>query len=183
MASSWVVPRTWVTAEIPPASTFNIHVRDNLSWLGNDAPACRVRKNSNQSIATASDVPITFATGDNTEDTDPQAMHNPAVNDSRITIPAGMGGLYAVGGNVEWAGNATGARQTSIRLNGSSFLVREQTAVNSVSAGTDQSVSTIYRLAATDYIELLVLQNSGGNLNVTFVSPRSPCLWAYYIRN
>jgi len=30
---AWTTPRTWVAGETPSASTFNTHVRDNLSWL------------------------------------------------------------------------------------------------------------------------------------------------------
>lgn len=29
----WTAPRTWVAGEVPPAATFNTHVRDNLLWL------------------------------------------------------------------------------------------------------------------------------------------------------
>jgi len=151
--------------------------------LGNDAPACRVRKSTNQSIATATNTPINFGTGDNVEDTDPQGMHNPATNDSRITVPAGMGGLYAVGGNIQWALSATGNRITMIRLNGTTELVREQTPVNSATYGTDQSVSTIWRLAAGDYIELIAYHEAGVNLFVAFTASRSPCLWANWLQN
>jgi len=184
MASSWVAPRTWVTAEVPPASTFNIHVRDNLSWLGNDAPACRVRKNSDQSIATGlvTPVPITFPTGDATEDTDPQAMHSLSVNPTRVTVPAGMGGLYAMGGNIEWDVNATGTRIAMILLNGTTQLVRDQR-LGVASYGIDQSVSTIYRLAANDYIELAVMHDRGSALLVKLSAARSPCLWTNWLQN
>jgi len=34
---AWTAPRTWVTSEVPPASTMNTHLRDNLNvlrWAG-----------------------------------------------------------------------------------------------------------------------------------------------------
>jgi hypothetical protein len=31
---AWTAPRTWVAGEVPSASTFNTHVRDNLKAIG-----------------------------------------------------------------------------------------------------------------------------------------------------
>lgn len=33
MAAIWTTPRTWVANEIPPAATWNTHLRNNLEWL------------------------------------------------------------------------------------------------------------------------------------------------------
>lgn len=179
MASSWVTPRTWVTSEVPPAATWNIHVRDNLSWLGNDAPYCRLHRTTTQSLNSGAGTAIAF----DSELLDQGGMHSTSSNTERITVPAGMGGVYAIGGCIEWATNATGTRYTVIRLNGSGELDRSQVPVNSASFGTDTTVTTIYRLAAGDYVELVGFQNSGGALNVATSNPRSPSFWCHWLRN
>lgn len=76
-------------------------------------------------------------------------------------------GVYDLSCWVEWASNSTGYRLIGIALNGSTTLVGDTR--NAVTGQvTRQSISPAGGVALTagDTVELLVLQNSGGNLNV-----------------
>jgi hypothetical protein len=76
-------------------------------------------------------------------------------------------GVYDLSCWVEWASNATGYRLIGIALNGSTTLVGDTR--NAVTGQvTRQSISPAggVALVAGNTVELLVLQTSGGNLNV-----------------
>lgn len=154
-------------------------VNDAASWLSGSAanpkPSCRVYKSSAQSITTGTNTAITF----DSERFDNGGMHSTSVNTSRITIPTGGGGIYLIGGAISWAANATGVRYVSVYLNGTTHLgISEDTSVTA----TDHymTVSTLYALSAGDYVELVVQQSSGGNLNIQSVSAYSPEFWAIW---
>lgn len=53
---------------------------------------CALWDSTNTALLVNTYVPISW----DTEDYDPYGMHNPSVNPERITIPAGLGGLYAI---------------------------------------------------------------------------------------
>lgn len=100
-------------------------------------------------------------------------MHSTSANTSRLTcfIP----GLYVIDGHNQWAAAAGGVqRYSALRLNGAT-VIAEQVKANSATLLMQTSVSTQYRLAATDYVELVVYQDSGGNLNVQ--SPELAMHW------
>ena len=117
---------------------------------------------STQSISNSSATAVAFA-GTDVYDTD--AFHNPASNNSRITIPSGLGGYYQVYGQVGWDGNATGRRILYLRKNGSTIYYSEGFASGSTLNST-LPVMVVVDLAANDYLELFVFQNSGTSLNI-----------------
>lgn len=118
-------------------------------------------KSATQSIANNTDTAVTFA-GTDTFDTD--AFHNPAVNNTRFTIPSGKGGYYLVTGNWGFASNATGNRECYFNLNGSFGFIGGGIPAQPTSA-TVGTFSFIANLSAGDYIEMFVNQTSGGALN------------------
>ena len=93
-------------------------------------------------------------------------------NPSRIT--AIVDGIYSISGSVSFSPNSTGQRSLSIRKSGSNNIASEQVPNASASLPTNLTVSTITSLAAGDYVELVALQNSGGNLSVLQSSQYSP---------
>jgi hypothetical protein len=160
----------------------NTYVRDNMRWLSGNAtggkPMCRAYNSALQTIGTGSATAITF----DSERFDLGAMHDTGSNTSRLTVPSGGGGKYLVGGNVAWQANSDSSRRiVQMRLNGSTPIGEENNAaINSASYATVQSLSTIYALAAADYVEVVVRQDAGGNLNVTAsgnVSPEGYAIW------
>lgn len=176
-------PRTWVANETVTASLMNTHVRDQMQALlgvgSNTKPSCRVYNSANISVPNAALTALTF----NSERWDNQAMHSTSASTSRITIPTGWGGIYLVGGNIQFAANATGQRQIVIRLNGATAIVTSGLVDAAAAGATDLSVSTIYAFSAADYIELEGYQNSTGALNAVTQSAYSPEFWAIWMGN
>ena len=69
--------------------------------------------------------------------------------------------MYMVSAGVVWVNNnETGKRSLGIQRNGNTLIAQDE--YSAASAGsTLQSVSTIIRLNAADFVELLVRQTSG----------------------
>jgi hypothetical protein len=102
---------------------------------------------------------------------DTDAIHSTASNTSRLTCTTE--GVYLISGTVRFASNATGNRRVLIRLGGSTYLAdNTQAAVNGLA--TTITISTIYQLAATNYVELVALQSSGGDLAVESTASITP---------
>jgi hypothetical protein len=120
----------------------------------------RVSKSGTQSIANSTDVQITFET----ETFDTNGLHSTSTNPSRFT--AVKAGYYQVSVTVDWAVNATGIREVSIRKNGSTVSGNVTQAVTTATRPTRQTHSDIVSLAVGDYIEANVVQTSGGALNI-----------------
>jgi hypothetical protein len=131
-------------------------------------PACRVRRTTPQSVPTATETAVTF----DAERYDTDTMHSTASLTSRVTFTTA--GVYDVDGGVSFAANGTGLRQVGIRLNGTTYLKLVLTAVAAAGSSTILSVSTTYKFAAADYVELVVYQSSGGGLDVETAGSYSP---------
>lgn len=112
-----------------------------------------------QSAANNSFVVVTWEA----EGWDTNGFVNLGTNNTRITIPTGRGGLYAVSWITGWAINATGMRSSWVRLNNASYPG------SLVGQAIDVTTATGYvetPLVAGDYLEMVVYQNSGGALNL-----------------
>lgn len=111
----------------------------------------------------------------NSEREDDYAFHNPAVNPSRVTVPAGYGGLYVAFFNIQWQNHITGRRLSLIRLNGAagSFGRQDWEPQDTTRKPTQLSMG-IGAMVATDYLEGCVFHNRGANLNVNSVAQLSP---------
>jgi hypothetical protein len=120
----------------------------------------RVYLTLNQTIASGVYVPIPFEA----EIFDVGGFHDNVTNNTRLTVP--RSGVYAVSAQYRFEQNATGTRESRIKLNGISDLT---TKVHPNSGGTDPLTEMDYvlmELTAGDYVELYLRQNSGGNLDV-----------------
>jgi hypothetical protein len=147
------------TGTVAPA-TWGDQVRDNLEFLV-DPPACSVFHSTTQSVA---DTTQTIMSADS-ENFDNDAMHSTVTNNSRIT--AQTAGRYLLTANVSFVLNASGEREVRFRLNGA-------TTINGIlydahGAIWRGSVVRTVVLAATDYVEVQVNQNSGGALTTSLV--------------
>lgn len=174
---AWNTPKTWSVADAATAADLNAYVRDNTKWLGTDKPHCRVRNSANIShTSTGNYQALTF----DSERVDVGAMHDTSSNTGRLTVPSGGGGFYAIGGQIEFASNSTGRRGIQIRLNGTTVIAREESANLGANDHTC-TVATVYQLAAGDYVELMGLQASGGNLDMLATSAYSPEFYAHWL--
>lgn len=170
-------PKTYSVGDVLTAADLNTYQRDNIAWLATDKPHCRVRNTANIShTSSGSYQALTF----NSERVDVGSMHDTSTNTSRITVPSGGGGLYAIGGCIEFAGSGTGRRGIQIRLNGTTVIAREETG-NLGANDHAVTVATVYQLAAGDYVELMGLQASGGSLNMLATSAYSPEFYAHWL--
>lgn len=106
------------------------------------------------------------------EDYDVTALHNPAVNPTRVTIPSGGGGVYEFKANIVFASNTTGYRQVQFRKNGADIGTLITVApVNGAATAVMHSAMLV--LAAGDYVEVFVYQNSTAALNIGNATTRS----------
>lgn len=151
-------------------------VRDGLEYMARNRPRCRVYRGSNQTLTTAVAAAITF----NLERNDTGGMHSTVTNTSRITVPSGEDGYYDIGASIRFASNSTGSRRADLTVNGSTVIA--QAIVPPVNGDvTVLNLSTIYPLVATDYIEIICTQTSGGNLDVVASGNSSPEMWAMWM--
>lgn len=137
-------------------------IYDKSDALYAAAARAQVYHSTTQSIATSTSTALNF----DSEDHDDYGMHSTSVNTSRITIPSGAGGVYLVSAAAVFATNAAGIRLIWIQKNGT-------TAVSTYAIQLGQSANVaivqtqcLIALAAADYIEAMVFQDSGGALNV-----------------
>lgn len=131
-------------------------------------PTARVFHSAAQAIATGgSGSVLSF----DSERHDVGGLHDNATNNSRLTAPDA--GVYDIFASVEFAGNATGLRMVALRINGATLIDADFRSPAGAGA-TRIPLSTQWKLAAGDYVEVLVFQSSGGNLNVTAAGNFSP---------
>lgn len=147
------------TGTVAPA-LWGDQIRDNFEFLI-DSPACSVFNSGAQSVASSTN---TILTADS-EREDNDSMHSTVTNTSRITVQTA--GRYLFIANVQFQDN-TGTRVVTDFLQNGATIVGGDVSV-AVGGGTDdrKSICRLWRMAATDYMEVRVNQNSGVNRNVT----------------
>lgn len=125
----------------------------------------------NSGALTISNNSLTWLTFSSTRDNSTDGMHSTSSNTGRLTAP--VAGWYLITAAIRWASNATGVRQLYLRANGSTYIdTVNQDAVGTTN--TRQTIATLYYLAANEYVEAAVYQNSGGNLDVDASAAISP---------
>jgi hypothetical protein len=131
------------------------------------ALSARAYNSANISINSATLTKLTF----DSERWDNDTIHSTSSNTGRLT--ATTAGIYMISAGVQWASNSTGNRELLIKLNDTTYILDKNcTAVTG--AGTLMNVTTQYNLAAGDYVELVVYQDSGGALNIVTAGNYSP---------
>ena len=174
---AYSTPSTVTTGDLITAADWNQNVVNNVIFLANP-PACRVYHNANQSVNDNTATVVAF----NSERYDTDNMHSTSSNTSRITI--NTAGLYLVVFNGRFpAANDYNVAACHLRLNGSTLIAsnsggRAVTAVADLALG----VTTTYKFAATDYVEVLVLQDNTANAarnleSVGNYSPEFSAIW------
>jgi hypothetical protein len=122
-----------------------------------------VRRTTTQSVANNTLVAISF----DTEDFDDGGVADLGTNATRLTVPTGEGGWYVVEAGCEFAADSTGSRDIGLRVNGTNYKTfKRDDAVGAASANSGLETARIIKLAAGDYVEAMVRQQSGGALNL-----------------
>lgn len=140
----------------------------SIDDLANTNKSARVTHNAAQSIPTATNTALAF----NTERWDTDTIHDTSTNNSRLTCKTA--GKYLIAGHVLFAGHATGQRQLSVRLNGATYCGIVNHISASAAVQSCLSISTVLDLAVNDYVELVALQTSGGDLNISQANNYTP---------
>lgn len=130
---------------------------DNTTWqnLATRDISCKVTKSAAQTTSNSTNTVITW----NQEDYDTDNMHDIVTNNSRITIKTA--GKYSVHCQAAWGSSAVGVRNVNIKKNGTE-VTRNRYIPN---ANAQNTTGYVGDFAVDDYIELSVLQNSGGDLD------------------
>ena len=160
---------TPTTGTSPPAS-WGTSVANNLQTIS-APPGCKVVTSAAQATASGTFLFVAFAAAD-IRDTD--AYHDIVTNNTRMTVPTGMGGIYRLTAHVEWQINATGQRLLGYRVTGVTTTWMESR-VGVTTFETRQSGSEEIALVAGDYVEIVAMQNSGAGLNVNLA--RASLTW------
>ncbi len=102
-----------------------------------------------------------------TERSDTDNIHDTVTNNTRLT--ATTPGRYLIFGHITWVGTTGGVRQVGIYKNGDPIAIQNQPG-----SASGFSISTHHQLAQGDYVELFVLQNSGGSVGIPDGCPPNP---------
>jgi len=129
-----------------------------------NVPMVRALKAGSQSIPTAVDTVISFPDAD---DFDTDGVHDPATNNSRLIIKTP--GRYLVSSSFGVPPSAAGNwREATLWKNGVGTTSIARNDLGLFGSGTHYvNVSGVITLAAGDYVEVSIYQDSGGNLSIS----------------
>lgn len=161
-----VVASSTVVSNLNADTLDGLHASD-ISAGATAYTGAKVYNSANITLANDTATALTF----NSESWDTDNCHSTTSNTSRLT--AKTAGKYQVTGLVWFGWNATGQRSLYVYKNGT---VHGQVSENhnTASASTMLNITIEIELAVDDYVELYAYQNSGGNLDVRYLSERTP---------
>ena len=124
-------------------------------------PSARVSQSATVQFANNTETCLSFNTQTSVY---PASMHSTTSNSSRLTAPSS--GMYLITGHVLWnAFSSGGMRQVVVYKNDATIIAADTKPV-SVANALWHSVTTVYPLAATDWVTLRVAQDSGSTGSV-----------------
>lgn len=141
-----------------------------LPYIGGGGAAAFVgaaaARTSAQSITHATWTAIQYNATD-VYDTD--SIHDPASNNTRLTVPTGKGGVWRFTGTVEFAANTTGVRAIAWAKNGTQLADRFGAVYRSPSPSyaTVMTSTVDLLLAAGDYVAFHVYHERGSALDAS----------------
>ena len=136
----------------------------------------RAYHNADQTITNTTNTTVAF----NSEEYDTHSFHDLSTNNSRMTIPSGMGGKYILGFScVTGAMAANTYFQAKFLLDGTTTIGQNKETVGATegSNGVVMSFSIIKELLAGSYVEVVVYHASGGDETLHYYSAFTPFFW------
>ena len=135
------------------------------SFVSATQPSCGIGMSSSFTAANGTYYTVAFGG----EQWDTHGFHDNTTNNSRITIPTGLGGRYLMICYINWAGSATGWRRLYLTKDGVDAPVENFEVISDGDAGAAfgvdlKNLSLIVSLTAGSYYEIKVAQGSGGDL-------------------
>lgn len=125
----------------------------------------KVYHNANQTIAHNTGTMLAF----NSEYYDTDTIHDNSANNSRLTCKTA--GKYVIMANIRWEGDATmtGKRDCNFKVNNTTYI-QANTSYPITADPVYAAAYTIAELSVDDYVECEVLQDTGGELDVTYAA-------------
>jgi hypothetical protein len=160
-------------AIVAPGTSGNVLTSDGSNWISQAPISAPISVGARVflSVAPSSnpDVTISF----DTKEYDTDGIFNLS-HPTRLTC--NTAGIYLIIGSVGWAPNVTGIRSIQIQLNaGLTVIARlDFQAVSAAGFSTTASISTSYKLAVGDYVQLYAYQGSGGALLLNSILDYTP---------
>jgi hypothetical protein len=139
-------------------------------------PAAKVTNDTAVVTSDNSGVPLHF----NTERYDTANLHDNSTTTSNLALTAPVAGVYEVSASIRWEDNPAGERYIELFLNGDTHLAGDVIDDAPSTFTADQSVTATAKMDAGDSVEVLVSQNSGGDLDVQkqdAISPEFSMTW------
>lgn len=151
---------------------------DDWAYIANrtyDKPIGRISRTTAQALADNTFVAIQFAT----EDYDNKGYHSTSVNTTRVT-PTQAGYYQFRGGGLFEAQTTPTFSDVVLRKNGTDLLPPGARMAGATSAHGTVTFATIDMNGSTDYIELVMRQDSAGADNTNATTPFIPVLeWEF----
>jgi hypothetical protein len=119
-----------------------------------------VSRAANQSISASTLTTITF----DTANTDNDSFHSGATF-NQVTVPSGLGGIYAINARAVWAATPASSSQVIISTGGFDYESAPPATANSQS--NNYSANLIIAVAASASVAVKVYQATAGAVNVT----------------
>jgi hypothetical protein len=144
------------------------HAHDSAAHGGAFTPVShgvRVQNSSDQTTSAGGALsPVLW----NTENFDTDAYHSTVSNTGRLTVPSGLDGYYLIHAMVAVQDSATAPDlDVEIRLNGTTVLIASYDLLHDVAGGAVYvPLSTVYHLAATDYVSVHIQITPGAAKSV-----------------
>ncbi|HEX2202182.1 MAG TPA: hypothetical protein VHG91_02735 [Longimicrobium sp.] len=140
-----------------------IHIKntvDGVPELQATAVGVKAYLTANVAMPTGAWVVLAF-TGETFDD----GLHSTTTTPSRFIAPTGLGGKYLVTAHAVFtAAGAAGDTTRLVRLRKNGTLIEAEGRLLENGSGTTVSLTTVAKLNAGDYLEMLVYQDSGGTL-------------------
>jgi hypothetical protein len=143
---------------------------------------CRVYNSADITLPNGTWTKLAF----DTEHYDYGGYHSTVTNTGRLTVPAGLGGLYTVFASVWFSVNVTGFRLFQATKNGEAIntdpVLYEDRAAYATTLGTQVIAMAAgpWEFVAGDYLELQAFQDSGSTLTVLHIARVSPMFGLTY---
>jgi hypothetical protein len=166
LTSSDIAADTLTAADIAASAVGSSEVANGslgTAEFASSIPAVHVTRTISQGVSDGTLTTLNF----NSERYDTAGMHSTSSNIARLTAP--VTGIYEVSVNVVWSIFATDENVLQLRKNGSTFI-----ATGTASNNNANSISTMVRLVAGDYVEALASQFSGSTRSIQRVPETSP---------
>jgi hypothetical protein len=135
-----------------------------VAWAASGAfVGAKAFNSTTQAVDTATEAALAL----DSEEYDTNGFHDNSTNNSRMTIPAGLGGYYLLLGYTQFSADGDGGRYMWFMNGASTRIVGMNLALQgTASIQTAVGIQTVAYLAAGDYVSMAAYHVAGNSLNL-----------------